>query len=186
MRPAADTSRGVCLLWARAEHQKLLYPLVIDGGGVGNAFEKAFMYQGTSDDLGRYIALRAALAWRAWLGEDKVIAYTHGLATQGCDYLAKLWGGTRRLAPEVTANMCNVELPCKGACPDGLGYTLYRKHDYYVPVYKWAGSTWMRITCSVYNEMADLELIGRTVLEELANPSAMVEISTAGGPMRAD
>ena len=48
------------------------------------------------------------------------------------------------------------------------------------------GSTWMRITCSVYNEMADLKLIGRTVLEELANPTATVEVSTAGAPMRAD
>ena len=129
------TSRGVCLLWARAEH-KLLYPLVIDGGGVGNAFEKAFMYQGTTDDLALHRAARRSRGARVRRGQGD--RDPHGLATQGCDYLASC--GAARAAPEVTANMCNVELPCKGACPDGWA-TRSTAHDYYVPVYKWAGST---------------------------------------------
>ena len=163
------TSRGVCLLWARADAQKYLYPLVIDGSppNTGTPFEQAFMYQGTSDDLTRYISLRAALAWRAWLGEAAVVQYTHGLATQACAHLSQQWG-TRALSPDVQANMCNVELPCKADCPAQLGYTLYRKYDYYIPVFEWAGSTWMRITCTVYNEMSDIELVARTVPEALA------------------
>ena len=53
-----------------------------------------------SDDVTRYIGARAALEWRQWIGgEEKIAAHTHGLATKACDYLSKLWGGTRTLSP---------------------------------------------------------------------------------------
>lgn len=102
------TSRGVCVLWARAEAQKYLFPLVIDSGGPGTPFERYFMYQGTTDDVTRYISVRAALAWREWLGEARLIAYTHQLAESACAYLSHLWGNTRRLGSDVQGNMCNV------------------------------------------------------------------------------
>jgi len=166
------TSRGVCLLWARSSAQKYLYPLVIDEGGVGTTFEKYFMYQGTSDDVTRYISLRAALEWREYIGgEQKILEYTHRLAEEACAYLSSLWG-TRRLAEDVQANMCNVELPCGGpgmpACPDMFGYALYHEYNFYLPIGAWlADGTWARITCSVYNQMSDIEAIGKAVLAAL-------------------
>ena len=134
------------------------------------------MYQGTSDDVTRYIGARAALEWRQWIGgEEKIAAHTHGLATKACDYLSKLWGGTRTLSPSVQGNMCNVELPCKDKCPPMLGYSLYHKYDFYAPFFGWAKSTWARLTCTVYNEMADIELVGKAVLKELAHELAELE-----------
>lgn len=158
----------MCLLWARGDAQRYLYPLVIDGGGPGTPFERHFAYQGTSDDVTRYIALKVALTWREWLGERKILEHTHGLAAQACDYLSKLWG-TRALDSSVQGNMCNVELPCRMACPAQLGFDLYHKYGFYMPVFGWAGSKWARLTCTVYNEMADIELVGSSVLEWLAD-----------------
>ena len=82
--------------------------------------------------------------------------------------------------------MCNVELPCKADCPTQLGYTLYRKYDYYIPVFEWAGSTWMRITCTVYNEMSDIELVARTVPEALAAAPAAAAVEELPAPRRID
>jgi selenocysteine lyase/cysteine desulfurase len=161
------TSRGVCVLWARAEAQPYLFPLVIDEGGVGTPFEKYFMYQGTTDDVTRYISLRAALAWREWLGEAAILQYTHNLAEAACAHLSETWGGTRRFSSDVQANMCNVELPCKANCPAGFGYTLFHKYNYYMPVFGFGGSTWVRLTSTVYNDLSDFERVGRTVLAEL-------------------
>ena len=95
------------------------------------------------------------------------IGYVRGLAEAACAYLSALWN-TRRLPSEVQANMCNVELPCAASCPEGFGYALYHRHSFYMPVYGWAGSTWARLTCAVYNEMSDYERIGKAVLEALA------------------
>ncbi len=165
------TARGVCVLWARADAQQFLYPLVIDEGGPGTPFERYFMYQGTTDDVTRYISLRAALAWRDWLGEAKLVEYVHSLAESACEHLSIVWGGTRRLAAQVQGNMCNVELPPCGkagtpACPDG--FAMYHKYGFYVPLFGWAGSTWARVTCAVYNQMSDIETLGQAVLDEMA------------------
>jgi hypothetical protein len=63
--------------------------------------------------------------------------------------------------------MCNVELPCKANCPAGFGYTLFHKYNYYMPVFVFGGSTWVRLTSTVYNDLSDFERVGRTVLAEL-------------------
>ena len=89
-------------------------------------------WQGTSDDVTRYIALRAALAFRDWLGEAAVLAHNTRLASRGCSLLAAAWG-TRRLKDALQANLCNVETPCKaptaeGGKPGCDGVALYRKH----------------------------------------------------------
>ena len=86
------TARGVCLLWARKAYQHMVAPLVIDHGGTGTSFEQDFNYQGTSDDVTRYIGLRAALAFREWLGEEAVLAHNKQLASSGCKLLADGWG----------------------------------------------------------------------------------------------
>jgi selenocysteine lyase/cysteine desulfurase len=175
------SSRGVCVLWARAAAQQYLFPLVIDEGGVGTAFERYFMYQGTTDDVTRYISVKAALAWREWLGEAAILEYTHGLAEKACAHLSETWGGTQRFAGAVQANMCNVELPCKADCPPGLGYTLYHKYNYYMPVFPFGGSTWVRLTATVYNDATDFEMIGRTVLAELGAHKGVGVVVVVGG-----
>ena len=63
--------------------------------------------------------------------------------------------------------MCNVELPCRGSCPEAFGQRLYRKHGFFTPTFDWAGSGWMRLTLAVYNEMADVHVVGKAVLDEL-------------------
>ena len=73
------------------------------------------------------------------------------------------------MPPETQANMCNVELPCGAHCPEALGYSLYQKYNFYMPVFAWAGSTWARITCAVYNDMEDIKRIGKAVQEALAS-----------------
>ena len=42
---------------------------------------------------------------------------------------------------------------------------MFHKYRFYAPMYGWAGSTWFRLTASVYNEMADYELIRDAVSE---------------------
>ena len=52
----------------------------------------------------RYIALRAALEFRAWLGEEAVIAHNTKLAADGCALLAGGWR-THRIRDELQATL---------------------------------------------------------------------------------
>jgi hypothetical protein len=156
----------------------MVFPLVIDHGGSGSTFEQAFNYQGTSDDVTRYIALRAALAFRSWLGEERVVTYNTRLASDGCTLLATAWG-TRRLRDGLQANLCNVETPCRAATastPAGCdGVTLYRKHGFYVPIYSRPGepNLWMRLTAQIYNTIGDFGLVRDAVNQAVGrNPTA--------------
>ena len=59
---------------------------------VANLGLVALFYQGTTDDVTRYIALTTALQFREWIGgEAAVIGYTTGLARDACAMLAAAW-----------------------------------------------------------------------------------------------
>ena len=92
----------------------------------GTTFEQAFAYQGTTDDVSRYISLRAALEFRNWIGDAAIIAYNRNLASEGCQLLANAWG-TRRLRDSIQANLCNVETPCKSGEQACDSVHLFRK-----------------------------------------------------------
>ncbi len=170
------SSRGAAVLWAHPRAQRGLYPLVIDSGGLGTDFERAFAYQGTTDDNTRYIAVRAALAWREWAGGDAAIMdHNHELALAACAALADMWG-TEVLAPEMTAALCNVRVPCAPAgCPDGFSLKLYRAHNFYAPIFRFAGADYVRLTAQIYNELADFAYVGEKVLESLGIETALTE-----------
>lgn len=171
------TSRGVALLWASKQGQDIIKPLVIDTMGSGTPFEASFNYQGTTDDNTRYAAAKAALDWRLWVSggdDDKIIDHNHHLALQACDLLSFMWR-TQALPPNVTAALCNVQLPCSRPdhpsdppCPDNFASLLYQHFNFYAPVYQIPGlGFWMRLTAQIYLELDDFRTVGSAVITAL-------------------
>lgn len=76
------------------------------------------------------------------------------------------------------------ELPACGKhalpdCPDA--FALYHKHGFYVPIFQFAQSTWMRITCTVYNEMSDIKVVGQAVLQEMMGTATATAVEAGNG-----
>jgi hypothetical protein len=69
----------------------------------------------------------------------------------------------------MTAALCNVRVPCAPeGCPDGFSLKLYRAHNFYAPIFRFAGA-------QIYNELADFAYVGEKVLESLGIETALTE-----------
>ena len=80
------------------------------------------------------------------------------------------------LAPAMTAALCNVRVPCAPeGCPDGFSLKLYRAHNFYAPIFRFAGADYVRLTAQIYNELADFAYVGEKVLESLGIETALTE-----------
>ena len=76
----------------------------------------------------------------------------------------------------MTAALCNVRVPCAPeGCPDGFSLKLYRAHNFYAPIFRFAGADYVRLTAQIYNELADFAYVGEKVLESLGIETALTE-----------
>jgi len=180
--------KGSAFLWVRSDRQALIDPTVISWEGQGEThFQMAFSYLGTTD-YSAYLAMEAALQFRARLGEDAIVQYIHTLAGQGGDVLAAKWG-TERLVPDPQMGaMVNVRLPSTNSTAiAALPAQLLSQYNTWVPFYPayWlegapaAGSAvdgaevgdvvwYARVSAQIYLEVSDFEYLGDAVLALLA------------------
>ena len=134
--------KGSAVLHVRADRQALIKPLTIswdEGQGVSD-FQNMFSYQGTASYT-PYLAMGAALEFRAWLGGDeRIFAYLHALAAEGGALLARAWGTNLLSSPELFAGMVDVRVPTANATLAGLlPGLLLEEYNTWVPVYDLAG-----------------------------------------------
>ncbi|TFK24587.1 lolT-1 [Coprinopsis marcescibilis] len=124
-------------------------------------------------DYTQYLTAVNALAFRKWLGGERVInTYCHNLAMQGGQLLAKMLGTTTLGGDgDKAVNMTNVQLPFPEDVPwtwdldrmfkqkmlvDRRIYSYFYYHNN-----KW----WTRCSVQVFNELRDFELLGKAWLE---------------------
>lgn len=121
-------------------------------------------------------------------GEERIYAYLDELANVGGDVVAGILGTEvlsegkpQGSAPESGFRRCamvNVRLPVSLKGLDGdvaeddlpavmkwVGETLIRKYGTFVPVFRYAGALWTRLSAQVYLEKSDFEWIGGVLRE---------------------
>ncbi len=163
----AFAPRGSGILWAAPERQAGLHPPVISWG-YGLQWHQEFDWTGTRDPSG-WLSCPAG-----WLFMDEVLggvdamrAYNHALAWHAATALPARWG----LAPVVSQDFvgCMAVLPL----PPALGgdaaaaqrlkdWLLFEQHIE-APVSARAGRLWLRVSAQVYNDVADLDLLGAAI-----------------------
>jgi isopenicillin-N epimerase len=152
--------KGSGFLWARAEHQEWIEPLVVSWGYHDDAgFGERHGWQGTRDPSA-YLAIPAAVeAWRSFDLEAARALADEAERRLGSLGLRPL-RGTR--APLMRA------LTVRTDDPAALWKRLYEEHRVEVPVYEWESLSLLRVSIGPYNDEADLERLVEAVRATLA------------------
>ncbi len=152
--------KGSGFLWARAEQQEWIEPLVVSWGyQEGATFDERHGWQGTRDPSA-YLAVPAAIeAWRTFgLGAMRDLADEAERRLSGLGL--RPLRGTR--APFMRALRVRTEDPA------ALWQRLYDEHRVEVPVYEWEGLTLLRVSIGPYSDEADLDRLVEAVRATLA------------------
>jgi isopenicillin-N epimerase len=157
--------KGCAFLWARGAAQQGLHPAVISHG-LGCGFHEEFDWTGTRDPSA-WLAIGAALDYRAQYGDRAIMTHNSDLARQAATMLARRWR-TRVGAPgQMLGSMVTIELPAHfaGAKSDAerLRRHLWEQWRIDVPIVPWAGQLWVRISAQIYNTPADYERLATAV-----------------------
>ena len=157
--------KGSAFLHVRRDCHGLLAPALIshgwtaDGASPGpfghSAFQDAFQFQGTRD-WAAWLAVPAAIAFRRDHGWDRVAARCRDLAQETAVRLAALSG----LAALSTAEFCApqmVSLPLPDCDPLALHDRLLAEFSIEVPVHRWNGRCFLRLSVQGYNTRAEVD-----------------------------
>ena len=154
--------RGSGFIWAREDRRDAVHPLVIShkyGKGLAAEFE----WQGTRD-VSAWLAIPKAIEFMASLGWERVQAHNHALATWAQQMLSARWG-TQPLSPadgSLLGSMATVVPPGRMAALSPRDWEVAQQHlydEYRIesPLVPFAGRTFVRVACQVYNTPADVE-----------------------------
>ncbi len=152
--------KGCAFLWTRRERQGLMRPTSITET-IDDGYVPAFDWPGTKD-FSPYLALDAALEFRARCGEEEIARYCHDLAVAGAATLAETWGTETGGAPGLTGCMATARLP--GGPPatarqaDRLRDAFMRDFGVELVISAFNGALWARVSAYLYNEIADYRL----------------------------
>ena len=166
--------KGSAVVWVRKDRQALIEPTTISWEGQGDThYQLAFAYTGTSS-YSPYLAMKDALEFREWLGgEDKIMGYMHDLAKTAGHTLASMFQTDVLFADDSRyAAMIDVQLPIVANVTlyATLSERLLADYNTWVPPYNIgllggpADLRYLRVSCQVYNEISDIEYLGRAIL----------------------
>jgi isopenicillin-N epimerase len=149
--------KGSAFLWAAADRQADIHPLVISHG-FGDGFAAEFAWVGTRDPSA-WLSVPAAIDFHERLGGARLRERNAAMAREQATLLAETWA-TERGAPDVlTGSMAAVRLPLREAATTQRAWELRRKlfddHRIEVPVSPFAGALWARISAHAYNRPGD-------------------------------
>lgn len=153
--------KGSAFLYARAERQKLLQPLVVSWGwqslkpGI-SPFQDFFGWVGT-DDPAAYLSVPTALAFQREYDWDTVREACHALAAEARQRVAELVGSTH-ICPDSSTwwkQMCTVPLPISDA--PALQRRLREEWHIEIPIFSWNEWSLLRLSLQGYNSPADVE-----------------------------
>jgi isopenicillin-N epimerase len=166
----AWSPRSCAILWASAERQKDLHPLVISWC-YGEGFAREFDWVGTRDPSNA-LAAPEGLAMMRELGLSEVRAYNHHIAWSGAQRLAARWGTEFRTPESMIGTMATLPLPERagGSREDAarLRDALLFEDHIEIQLHASAGRLHVRISGQIYNDLADVDRLGEAVDARLA------------------
>lgn len=158
--------RGCGFLWTREEDQRLLRPTTISHY-IGDGYTAAFDWPGTKD-FSAYVAVGAAIDFRARFEENTIANHCHSTIWQGINLLKDAWGTELGTTKALTTYMGSVGYPgnIKGGQPaaEKLRIALREDHQIEVEIKAINNKIWLRTSAYLYNELADFEKLAEAVL----------------------
>lgn len=157
--------KGAAFLYVRPEAQHWLNPLVVSWGyaaepgfGTGNPFLDYHEWQGTRD-LAAFLTVPAAIDFQRQQNWDAVRERCYQFACEARRQINALTG-LPPICPEgegwfrqmFTARLPDVDL-------DVLKVRLYEEYHIEVPLLRWQGGAFVRVSLQGYNTLADVETL---------------------------
>ena len=156
--------KGAGFLWARAERQADLHPVVISHR-LGEGFTAEFDLVGTRD-VSAWLAAPAAIAFHRALGGAVLRARNRRLAIAGAHRLAGRLATETGAPDPLFAGMATVRLP--GAPTreraEALKAILWREHRIETQIQPFAGALWLRLSIQAYNDLDQVERLGEALV----------------------
>ena len=160
--------KGCGFLWVRPDHQEAVHPTVISHH-LGESFAREFDWQGTRD-ISAWLTAPAALEFMSRLDWSGVRSHNHAMALWAHRTLCERWH-VEPISPidgSLLGSMATVTLPgrLQGMTePAGLALQqrMYSEHGIEVPIIRWCGRWFLRVSCQAYNVPGDYLRLGDVV-----------------------
>jgi isopenicillin-N epimerase len=149
--------KGAGFLYARAEHQPLIAPLVISHGWVdASTFVSRNQWQGTRD-IAAFLSVPAAIEFQETHDWDEVRRQCHELSRETRQHITDLTG-LEPLSPDSTEWFAQmIAAPIPAGDMEELKRTLYDEFRIEVPVFAWNGLNLVRVSLQGYNTHEDAD-----------------------------
>lgn len=161
----AHAPRSCGILWARAERQPGLHPLLLSWG-FGQGFTAEFDWVGTRDPT-PWLAAPAGIAFLHELDFEAARRYTHGLAWRAALELTSRWGTPLERDESSVGAMVTLALPeSLGSTPEDasrLRDELLEGDRIEIQTNARHGRLWARVSAQVYNDWHDIERLGEAI-----------------------
>jgi isopenicillin-N epimerase len=157
--------RGCGILWAAPERQSILHAPIVSWGR-DRGFLHEFEHVATSDPTSFLSAPAAVALLREW-DFDTCVAYMHSLAWDAAHALTERWGTKFETPKEMVGAMVTVQLPdAAGSTEEDatrVRLALLTDDRVEVQLHAWRGRLWTRVSCQIYNDIADVMALGEAV-----------------------
>ena len=157
--------RGTAFIWASAERQAQIHPLVISHG-LGQGFNAEFDWVGTRDPTA-WLTVPTAIDWHNQAGGPKLRDRNASLIEAAATALASGWDTEIGSHTGNYAAMKTVRLPLQGDATEQLALNLRTclrlDHKIDVAVVAFAGRLWARISAHAYNSLRDYDRLAKAV-----------------------
>jgi isopenicillin-N epimerase len=165
--------KGAAFLYALSDLQPLLQPLVVSWGWESETpgpspFIDYFSWVGT-DDPSAFLSVGAAIDFQLEHDWPEVREECHKLAAWTRERLSAITGFPPICSEDQFAQMCSIELP-PGSI-EKLGTRLYDEYFIEVPLVRWGGREFVRISIQAYNNVKDVERLDDALRALLALPN---------------
>jgi isopenicillin-N epimerase len=155
---------GSGLLYAAPQHQETIRPPYLSWGRLPPTELKnwgdEFLWSGTRD-YAAIIAIPAAIDFIEQIGLATFRSHAHGLARYARQKLVELTGREPIVPddPQWYCSMAHVPLPPGSRQP--LQEQLWQQFHIEVPIVEWNGGRYVRVSCHLYNEAAQIDELVR-------------------------
>lgn len=151
--------RGCGFLWTYPDFQSRVRPTTISHY-ISDGYTAAFDWPGTKD-FTPWLSLKAAIDFRAGLGEAEIYAYCRRLAARAARLLSDSWQADLGSPRGMMGFVATVALPSPvRATPEAalkIRHILRRDHNLETFVKAIDGRLWVRVSAYVYNELSEFE-----------------------------
>jgi isopenicillin-N epimerase len=148
--------KGSAFIWVRPDRQNAIHPTIVSHH-LGKGLATEFSWQGTRD-IGAWLSVPRAIEFIGGLGFDRVMSHNHSMAVWMNEMLCRRWG-VQPISPidgSMLGSMATVPLPppldrLTDERTDPLQRRLHDTERIEAPIMNWAGRTYVRPCCQVYN-----------------------------------